>query len=554
MQHPPLPNSAPFFFLKPLQILFFSLFFLSGCGGADLPEEKQFSADPIPVTGDRFITGSIAEPKNLIPILASDGASATIVGQVFNGLVKYDANIELTGDLAERWEVSEDGLEITFHLRKNVRWHDGYPFTSEDVLFTYQKLIDPKVPTPYSGDFERVKDVEIVDSHTVKVTYKEPFSPGLASWGMAVMPKHLLENEDLTNTPFSRNPIGTGPYRFKEWKTAQYVELEVNPDYFEGRPYIDGYLDRVIPDQSTLFLELRVEGVDSLNLTPLQYQRQTGSPFFKETYQRFRYPSFSYAYIGYNLADPRFKDLRVRKALTMGLNRQAIIDGILFGLGRESTGPFVPTSWAYNPKVSPLPYDPDEAKRLLAEAGWEDHDGDGWLDKEGERFEFTLITNQGNEQRKMIAELAQRQWEKLGIRVKIWIIEWTAFISQFIDQKKFEAFILGWGLGRDPDLYDIWHSSKTRAGEFNFIQYHNEAVDQLIEEGRRTFDQEKRKAIYHRLHWMIYEDQPCTFLYVPDALPIFHARFKGIELAPLGVGHNFIKWYVPKHQQKYLTQ
>lgn len=539
---PPL-NRFSKIVLRPLQAVFFLLLSVGLSGFSDSG----------PSYGDNYVAGSIGEPKNLIPILASDSPSATLVGQVFNGLVKYDENIELVGDLAERWEIRQGGLEILFYLRPNVRWHDGRPFTAEDVLFTYQKLVDPTVKTPYSGDFEKIERVEKINDHTVRVLYKEPFSPGLASWGMAIMPKHLLEKEDFSQSAFSRKPIGTGPYRFKQWKTGQFVELTSNHDYFEGRPYIDGYLYRIIPDQSTLFLELRVQGVDGLGLTPLQYQRQTETPFFKKNYQKFRYPSFGYTYIGYNLADPRFQDIRVRKALTLAVNRKELIDGILFGLGRECTGPFVPESWAYNPQVMPLPYDPEKARRLLSEAGWEDQNGDGWLDKGGETFEFTLLTNQGNEERKMIAELVQRQWQKIGIKVKIRVLEWTAFLSEFIDKKRFEAFILGWALSRDPDLYDIWHSSKTREGEFNFIQYRNAEADRLIEEGRRTFEVEKRRQMYHRLHEIIYEEQPCTFLYVPDALPIVHARFRGIRVSPIGIGYNFIRWYVPKEEQKYIT-
>ena len=527
---------------------------LFGCSKTPPPYSSVASFDSGPAYGDRFVTGSIGEPKNLIPILASDSASGAIVGVVFNGLVKYNESLELVGDLAESWDIGKEGLEIVFHLRKSVRWHDGHPFTADDVVFTYQKLIDPTIKTPYSGDFERVARLERVDENTVRVTYKEPFSPGLASWGMAIMPKHLLEKEDFNKSSFSRHPIGTGPYRFKRWKTGEFVELVANPDYFEGRPYIDGYLYRIIPDQATLFLELRTEGIDSLDLTPLQYERQTESPFFKRTYKKFRYPAFAYTYIGYNLTDPRFRDIRIRKALSLAVNRKEVIDGILLGLGRECTGPFVPESWAYDPTVRPLPYDPEEAKRLLLEAGWRDTDGDGWLDKNGEIFEFTLLTNQGNEQRRMIAELVQRQWAKLGIRAKIRVIEWAAFLSEFIDKKNFEAFILGWSLSRDPDLYDIWHSSKTREGEFNFIQYKNVEVDRLIEEGRRIFDPEKRKAIYHRVHHLISEDHPCTFLYVPDALPIVHARVKGVRSSPIGIGYNFIKWYVPKNERKYVTQ
>ena len=504
-----------------------------------------------PDYGDAIVIGSIGEPRNLVPILASDSASGAICGLVFNGLVKYDKDLNLTGDLAEKWEVSSSGLEIIFYLRRNVLWHDGEVFTAKDVEFTYKSLIDPNVRTPYSGDFEMVKTLEVIDDYTLKVVYKEPFSPGLSSWGMNIMPRHLLEKEDLNKTEFSRNPIGTGPYKFKLWKTGEKVELVSNHDYFEGRPYIDRYIYRIIPDQATLFLELRSEGVDYSSLTPLQFKRQTETKFFKENFQKFKYPSFGYTYLGYNLNDRKFQDIRVRQAINYAVDKEEIIRGILLGLGRIATGPFIPESWAHNKDVKPTEYNPHKAKELLKKAGWIDSDNDGILEKDNQEFSFTIITNQGNNERKMTAEIMQRRLKEVGIDVKIKIIEWSSFVSEFIDKRRFDAVLLGWGLSMDPDMYDIWHSSKTEEGEFNFVGYKNKEVDMLLLEGRRTFDQKERKKIYHKIHEILYKDQPYLFLYVGDSLPIVHSRFKGIEVGAGGIGHNFIKWFSPKTEQKY---
>ena len=241
--------------------------------------------------GDAVVSGSIADARTLIPILASDTASSEICGMLYNGLVKYDKDLNLTGDLAESWEIQEEGLVIVFHLRRDVRWHDGVPFTAADVAFTYRKLIDPAVRTPYSGDFERVQSLEAVDDHTVKIRYKEPFTPALSSWGMSILPKHILEHEDLNTTVYSRTPVGLGPYRFKAWKTQEKIELVSNHDYFEKRPYIDRTVTRVIPDESTMFLELQTGNLDSAGLSALQYSRQTDTPFFKKTYQKYQLPS-----------------------------------------------------------------------------------------------------------------------------------------------------------------------------------------------------------------------------------------------------------------------
>lgn len=501
--------------------------------------------------GDAIVEGSIADARTLLPILASDSASAQACGLIFNGLVKYDKDINLAGDLAESWEIKDAGLVIIFHLRKNVAWQDGHPFTARDVEFTYLKLIDPNVKTPYSGDFERIKSLEIIDDYTLRITYKEPFAPGLASWGMAIIPKHILEHEDLSTTSFARRPVGTGPYKFKAWKTQEKIELEANPDYFEHRPFLDRCIYRVIPDESTIFLELQTQGLDAAGLSPLQYTRQTDSEFFKKYYRKFRLPSFGYTYLGYNLNNPKFSDKRVRQALNYAVDKEEIIKVVLLGLGRIATGPFVPESWAYNKNVTAAAFDPAMAKGLLKEAGWTDSNNDGWLDKEGEIFEFTIITNQGNEERAKTAQIIQRRLKDIGIKVKIKIIEWSVFLTEFIDKRNFEAVLLGWSLGREPDCYDIWHSSKTKEGEFNFTSYKNASVDELLVQARRTFVQEKRKDCYYKIHEILYQEQPYMFLYVPDSLSVLHNRFRGIKPAAIGIGYNFIDWWVPKSQQRY---
>lgn len=532
-------GSNPRYFLRGLPLLTAALFL---CIPVVLSAQEY---------GDAYVSGSIADARTLIPILASDTASSAVCGSIYNGLVKYDKNVQLTGDLAESWEVIEEGLAIIFHLRKNVLWHDGVPLTARDVEFTYRALIDPQVRTPYSGDFQEIKSLEVIDDYTVKVIYKEPFSPGLSSWGMSIMPRHLLEHEDLHTTEFARHPVGSGPYRFRSWRTQEKIELASNHGYFEHRPYIDRVIHRVIPDASTVFLELQTEGLDAAGLTPLQFSRQTDTDFFNRTFRKFRLPSFSYVYLGYNLKDPRFRDLRIRQALNYAVDKQEILAIILLGMGRVSTGPFIPDTWSFNPSVQPAPFDPDRAVALLKEAGWSDTDNDGLIDKDKCPFEFTIITNQGNEERLKAAQVIQRRLREIGIRVKIKVIEWSVFISEFIDKRNFEAVLLGWSLARDPDLYDIWHSSKTREGEFNFLSYANEEVDRLLIEGRRTFELSQRAACYQRIQEILYEEQPCMFLYVPDSLFALHKRFRAVEQAPLGIGYNFIDWWVASSEHRY---
>lgn len=546
---------------KLLKTLFVPLIFLVFLSCTSDREEPSQPADKAtgkptpPAYGDILIDSSIGDASNLIPMLSSDSASHSIAGLIFNGLVKYDKNLTLVGDLAESWDISEDGLTITFHLRKGVRWHDGVPFTANDVMFGYETIIDPNTRTAYAGDFLEVKKAYILDKYTFSVSYDKPFAPALGSWGnLVVLPVHLLKGKDINTSSLSRYPIGTGPYKFKSWKTGEKIELVSNHDYFEGRPYIDGYVCRIIPDLATTFLELKTGGIDRMGLTPLQYKRQTDTYKIKRNFNKYKYLTFGYTYVGYNLTNPKFKDKRVRQAISYAIDKKEIIDGVLLGLGKIATGPYKPGTWQYNPNVKRCPYNPENAKKLLAEAGWKDTDNDGILDKEWAPFEFTIITNQGNAQRAQCAEIIQRRLNAVGIKVKIRTIEWAAFINDFIDKRNFEAVILGWSTGPEPDIYDIWHSSKTGPKELNFISYKNKRVDELLLKGRHTFNQEERKKYYFEIQEILAEDQPCTFLYVPYALPIIHERFKGIKPAPIGIDYNFIEWYVPESEQKYRIQ
>lgn len=526
-----------------------ALLLVVSCSGGDRAKAPAVRGQGTPAYGDAIVVGTIGEPSNLLPLLASDSASHEVAGNVFNGLVRYDKNLNLEGDLAESWQVSPDGLTITFRLRKGVTWHDGKEFTSRDVLYTYRVTVDPKTPTAYAEDFKQVETAEAPDPYTFRVTYAKPFAPALASWGMGILPAHLLEGKDITKSELSRRPVGTGPYRFKEWVAGQKIVLESYDDYYEGRPYIDRYIYRIIPDNSTMYLELKAGGVDLMGLSPVQYARQTDTPEFSSRFAKYRYPASAYTYLGYNLKNPLFADRRVRQAIAHALSKDEIIHGVLLGLGQVAVGPFKPGTWAYNPTVRDPGYDPVRARQLLAEAGWRATGPDGLLMKDGKPLSFTILTNQGNDQRLKTAQIIQRRLNKVGIDVKIRVLEWASLLTNFIDKRNFDALIMGWTIPQDPDLFDVWHSSKTGPKELNFVGFKNDEVDRLIEEGRRTFDQEKRRRCYWRIQEILAQEQPYTFLYVPDALPAVSARFRGIEPAPAGIMYNFIRWYVPKEEQ-----
>ncbi len=505
-----------------------------------------------PAFGDVLVLSSIGDASNLIPMLASDASSHAVAGFIFNGLVKYDKDYKIVGDLARSWDIENGGRLLRFHLRNDVLWHDGEKFTAGDVMFTYKLIIDPKTPTAYAEKYKLVKNARVMDEYTFEVEYEKPLAPALISWGaLQMLPEHLLKGQDIAKTPFARNPVGTGPFRFVSWQTGQKITLTANETYFDGMPFLMGINYRIIPDQNTEFLELKAGSIDMMDLTPLQYLRQTDTPEFKKMYAKYKYLSDGYTYLGFNLKRKPFDDALVRRAVAYAVDKEEIIKGVLQGLGEVATGPYKPgTSW-YNTGVTRYPHDPDKARQLLMEAGYLDRNGDGIVEKDGSPLVLNIITNQGNPLREKTAQIIQQRLKAVGIDVKIRIIEWTVFLKQYVDKGNFDAVILGWNILQDPDLFNVWHSSQAVSGGLNFVGYKDEEVDRLLVDGRETYDNARRKQCYDRIQEILAEQQPYVFLYVPYSLPAVSSRIKGIVPAPAGITYNLEKWFVPKAMQKY---
>ncbi|MCK9582196.1 MAG: peptide-binding protein [Endomicrobiales bacterium] len=535
-------------YIKIISTLLLAILFLQSCGVNNTKKDYSVAKDRKPNTGDAYVSAMLGDATILNPLLSQDSSSGQINSYIFNGLLKYNKDLTIVGDLASSWSVSKSGKEIIFNLRKNVSWHDGKPFTANDVRFTYEKLIDPTVKTPYSADYTLVKKFTVIDPYTIKIEYSKTFAGALESWMMGIIPKHIFENTDININPANRAPIGTGPYIFQNWKTDEKITLKANEKYFEGRPYISKYYFRIIPDQSVQFLELRQNNIDEMSLSPDQWNSY---PEFFTNYNKFNYPSFSYVYLGFNLTREPFNNKTIRKALAYAINKKEIIDGVLLGMGTPATGPFVPQHWAFNTKVKDYPYDPSYSLKLLKLLGYTLNPTDGYLWKNNKRFEFGIITNQGNKVRELSAQIIQAQLKKIGIKVNIRIVEWSSFISQFINKKDFDTVLLGWSLSRDPDQFVIWNSKMTGENQYNFVSYNNPEVDKLLNKGRETFNITQRKVIYNKIHEILADDLPYIFLYYPQAMPVIHKRFIGPEVAPAGLGWNSNFWWSPKENQKY---
>ncbi|MCF8081818.1 MAG: peptide-binding protein [Deltaproteobacteria bacterium] len=468
---------------------------------------------------------------------------------------------------AELLPATEHNPVLVFHLRPGIQFHDGHPFDAQDVRFTYETLMDPKTLSPRISDYEPVKRVEVIDPLTVRVVYKRLYSPAVGTWGMGILPEHLLNPEALKQealergkdpadfsirqSAFNRHPVGCGPFRFAQWKSDQFISLTRFENYWEGPPHYQKYVMRIIPDLLTQEMEFYAGTLDNYQVQPHQVKRLKNDPRF----QSFSGTSFGYSYIGYNMRRPPFNDRRVRLALGMAIDVNEIIRYVLYGQGERITGPFVKQTDFYDHDVSPVPYDPKQALSLLHQAGWT-RTPEGWLEKDGKRFEFTLITNSGNEIRKAILAILQEAWKKIGIDVQTDVLEWSVFIQERVDKHDFDALVLGWVMGIEPDLYQIWHSSQTHPYQLNFVGFKNPEADRLIIKIRQTYDHERQVEYCHRLHRIIAHEQPYTFLYVGKWTAILDKRIvikdvdqDGVELykkiTPTETGnytYHFNKW------------
>ena len=539
--------------LNKLYLLTALSFFMVACGDSSPENSISFEEDGAPAYGSVYVTGAIGEPSNLVPFLAGDSASSAVTSHIYTTLIKYDKDLNLAPELAKSWQVSDDGLTITFNLRQDITWQDGKPFTAEDVMATYKVITAPDTRTPYAEKYTIVQKAHAPDPFTFKVTYDKPFAPALSSWTqLSILPAHVLKDvDDIHTASLVTDPVGTGAYKLHNWKRGQEIQLMENPDHFEGRPYITLQRQRIITDQDAQFLALRKGEIDSMGLKPIQYERLTSGEDFTRRYEKYRYMGRSYVYMGFNLNHPLFKRRDVRQALSYATPRSTIIQGILMGHGVASFGPFMPNTWAEHPDLAPYPHNPEKAKEILKEAGWADSNGNGILDKNGKEFSFTVVTNQGNDQRIKTAEILQQAFKQIGIEMNIRVQEWATFLENTIHQRNFDAVILGWTLPVEPDPYDVWHSSKTGAREFNFVGFKNPEADQLIKKARATFDKQERQKALWRFQEILHREQPYLFLYTPYSLIAVHKRFKNIEPAPAGISYNFKDWYVPAEQQIY---
>jgi len=526
---------------------------LAGCQPADSPPETTPAAEA-PSSGDWLIFGDTVEPGSLNCLRSTERAARQICRLVGDSLIDFDQDFRFVPRLAESWDVSDGGLTLTFHLRRGVSWHDGKPFTSRDVLRTLDalKAEDPGGET-FRLFFGPLSDVAAPDDWTIVASYDEPFSGALVGWRETIiMPAHI-PLEPGQPSVLDREPIGTGPFRFLSWSPQQEIVLAANEAYFGGRPYLDRYVQRIVPSIDALQAAVATGDIDVTGLPSDWLLRNNPEdpalPFLVRTY-----PTSLMEMIYWNMGEPRglFKDRRVRRAMTMLLDRKGYVEKIHHGLYRQATTLIDPSLWGGDPAMQPLAYDPDAAARLLDEAGVVDRDGDGVRDTADGPFSFTLIYASVAPSQKEIASLLERSAAAIGVRVNLQGLEWAVMKPRVADHD-FEAAIYRWRLEPFPDPYAYFHSSQI-AGGFNFGSYRSDTFDRLAEEARRTLAPERTAEILVELQRILHEDQPCTFVSIPGAVVAVHKRFRTPEMTAAGLWNwypSLQRWWVPARQRKY---
>ena len=556
------------------------LILMIGCSGGETGggvgitrDDNNASYTGEKIYGDWIFYHIPNEPGSLNPYTETSSVASMMLSYVHEAMLNRDTDTqELYPVLAEDLpEISDDHLTYTFRIRRDAYYSDGSPVTAHDILFAFNVIMCPYVDCASSRNYyTRVESAEVIDDYTIVFYCNEPYVHHDVFLGgnLFALPRHVYDPDNLLETnpeafgeyfnnhPNNRDPIGSGPYKFVEWKTSDQIVLERDPNYWRKDVPNTGYLDRiifkVITDDPPTLTALKKGELDLSALTPIQFVKQTTSPKFLRDYVKDSYYSFGFSYIGWNCKKPWFQDKRVRRAMTHMVNRKQILETLMYGRGIIAVSNFYFKSKFFNQDIEPWPFNPDEAIRLLEEAGWRDTDGDGIRDKDGIDFRFEFLTTQGGALGPQVATIIKEDLSKVGIEMSIRFLEWSVFLENIQDQR-FDASWLGWGLGTAEDPYQIWHSSSAEHRGSNHVSFINAEVDSICVAGRTEFDVEQRKKMYLRFQEILHDEQPYTFMFTNLAGIAYHKRFKSVRWRPFRPAVPLEEFFVPAAEQRYAS-
>lgn len=509
-------------------------------------------------------------PRSLNYLFTSSRYEQWVVGLLFEGPFMFDRNLEwfVNEHMVESYKESDNHLEATLTLKKGLKWHDGEPFTAHDIQFTWEAIMDDRVPCPaVKTGRDQLKEVKALDDYTVRYVHKKALATNKWNLYMLIIPKHIYGNpeerekdpsmskSDYYNRYNREKVVGNGAYRLVKWDVPrQEIVFERWEDYHGEKPHFKRQICKIVSDRNQALSLFKTGQVDEVRLSEKQFATQTNDAAFAKFGVKCWASEWSWGGIGWNMdgSNPFFNDRGVRRAMAHAMNIPRISRTIYYNLVSPCYGIYHPDSWMFNRDVKRLDFDLKAAAKLLDEAGWKiDEARGGWRHKEIDsvpvKFEFTLSIPRGSSTGPQIAAIYEQDLKRIGVAVKTRVLEWSVF-QERNREGEFQANFFAWGTGTDPDLgWNIWHSSQHRVGR-NYGGYANEEVDELFHLGRHEFDRKKRTEYYQKIQKLIYEDQPYLFLFYRANTWAFHKRLRGIQTSPRGVFNFYpsvFSWWVP---------
>jgi peptide/nickel transport system substrate-binding protein len=566
------------------------------------PDDFEWPGPEVPHDGTLTRGWSTGDPKGFNPIIENSAYLGNLiahyVGSSIASRMPWTDPDRWYGDLAWRVEITDDAREFTIYLRPGVQWHapaavdlddpkyawlrGEHELTARDFVFTLDMIVNPQVQNgALKNYYAELESWEAIDDHTLVVRWKKKLYLNLESTlGIAPIPEFLFAyEEDGTRIPEAtlglkfnqhwynnKGFVGTGPYRMASYEPGLQIRLVRSETYHGPRPPIREIVYPIFTDPSHGLLKLKARDLTFGELLPSQYREEilrwegeapgrgpADSPFRNGDIRCETHLRPAYNYLGWNADKPMFADKRVRRAMTRALNRKGIIENVYAGLAELATGPFLPTSPYNDPEVPVLAFDLDAARKLLGEAGWEDTDGDGLLDRDLDPddadptrtpFAFTMLTVAGRPEIRSAMEIFRDDLLGIGVRMGIESVEWSLMIKR-MDEKQFDAFTGGWLMGWESDPFQLWHSSQADVPKgSNRVGFRNAEADALIEALRETFDRDERIRMFRQLHRIIADEQPYTFFYVPKSIYCWWKEVKGVRFAKLRPIANTLPWWV----------
>ena len=523
-------------------VLLIALLSFSACtsGSASAPSEDP--APPESAPADLAVEEPTSEPETAVPAeggtlrigldvdagtgdprLMRDTSALRLRELVFDGLVEMQPDFSLAPSLAESWE-NPDDLTWVFKLREGVKFHNGDELTAADVKFTFDTILDEAFASPSRSFYTPITEIEVLDDYSVKFTLDQPYGPFLSYLTMSIVPQSLAEADP---EQFANNPVGTGPFKFVEWKRGDSITLEANPDYWNGAPKLDMIEMTIVPDNSARVVALEAGDLDLVQspISPQDVKRMETTEGFVVN----RMPAAGYTYVGLNCADPALADVNVRKALSHLVNREDIVNTIYEGVGEIAKGPIPPGMWAYTDDLPDYAYDPEMAGQLLDEAGWLLED-DGIRRKDGEPLQITVRTHSEDPDRRQVIEVLQAEFANVGIQADTNVVEWPTFFSD-VQGGDYQVGVIGWLNLANPD--QALYRQFTIDGPANYGSCNNEELDSLIKEARATLDQDAAKELYAQAAQMLVDDAFYIFLQYQEYIEMQPDSLQGFVVNPI---------------------